>query len=60
MKSSELNKLIHQNGWIAIRQRGSHITYEKGGVRYTATFHGSKEVGIGLAAKIIKDMDLKY
>ena len=51
MKSSELNKLIHQNGWIAIKQKGSHITYEKGGVRYTATFHGSKEVGIGLAAK---------
>jgi len=59
MKSSELNKLILQNGWIAIRQRGSHVTYEKEGVRYTATFHGSKEVGTGMAAKIRKEMGLK-
>jgi len=59
MKSGELNKLILQNGWIAIRQRGSHITYEKEGIRYTATFHGSKEVGTGLASKIIKEMNLK-
>ena len=59
MKSSELNKLILQNGWIAIRQKGSHITYEQEGIRYTATFHGSKEVGKGLASKIIKEMELK-
>ena len=59
MKSSELNKLILQNGWKAIRQRGSHVTYEKDGFRYTATFHGSKEVGKGLASKIIKEMELK-
>ena len=59
MKSSELNKLILQNGWKAIRQRGSHVTYEKDGIRYTATFHGSKEVGKGLASKIIKEMELK-
>ena len=59
MKSGELNKLILQNGWKAIRQRGSHVTYEKDGIRYTATFHGSKEVGKGLASKIIKEMELK-
>ena len=59
MKSSELNKLILQNGWIAIRQRGSHVTYEKEGIRYTATFHGSKEVGKGLENKINKEMGLK-
>ena len=59
MKSSELNKLILQNGWIAIRQRGSLVAYEKEGIRYTATFHGSKEVGTGLALKIKKEMGLK-
>jgi len=59
MKSSELNKLILRNGWEPIRQRGSHIIYEKDCIRYTATFHGSKEVGTGLAAKIKKEMGLK-
>lgn len=59
MKSSELNRLILKNGWEIIRQSGSHIIYEKNGKRYTATFHGSKEVGKGLEMKIKKEMGLK-
>lgn len=59
MKSSELNKLIIKNGWKVIRQSGSHIIYEKNGINYTATFHGSKEVGKGLEMKIKKEMGLK-
>lgn len=59
MKSSELNRLILSNGWKIDRQRGSHITYSKGDKCYTATYHGSKEVPRGLAAKIIKEMGLK-
>jgi mRNA interferase HicA len=45
MKSSELNKLILKNKWKILRRGGSHIIYEKNGVHYTVTFHGSKEVG---------------
>ncbi|MCL2649494.1 MAG: type II toxin-antitoxin system HicA family toxin [Candidatus Azobacteroides sp.] len=59
MKSSELNKLILKNGWRHLRQSGSHIIYEKEGIVYTATFHGSKEVGKGLEMKIKKEMGLK-
>jgi len=59
MKSSELNKLIISNGWRIVRQRGSHVIYEKEGVRYTATYHGSKEVAKGLEMKIKKVMGLK-
>ena len=59
MKSSELNKLILKNSWTVVRQRGSHIIYEKNGIYYTATFHGSKEVGKGLEMKIRKEMGLK-
>lgn len=44
MKSSKLNRLIIRNGWKILRQSGSHIIYEKNGINYTATFHGSKEV----------------
>ena len=59
MKSSELAKLIFRNGWKAIRQNGSHIIFEKNGIHYIATFHGSKEVGKGLEMKIKKEMGLK-
>ena len=59
MKSSELNRLILKNGWKLIRQSGSHVIFEKNGIHYTATFHGSKEVGKGLEMKIKKEMGLK-
>ena len=59
MKSSELTKLILRNGWRAVRQSGSHIIFEKNGIHYIATFHGSKEVGKGLEMKIKKEMGLK-
>ncbi len=44
---------------IMCGQSGSHIIYEKNGIHYTATFHGSKEVGKGLEMKIKKEMGLK-
>lgn len=59
MKSSELHKLILQNGWKVLRQSGSHIIYEKDGLHYPVPFHGSKEVGKGLEMKIKKEMGLK-
>ena len=59
MKSSELNKLILKNGWKVVRQHGSHVIYEKNGIHYPATFHGSQEVGKGLEMKIKKEMGLK-
>jgi predicted RNA binding protein YcfA (HicA-like mRNA interferase family) len=59
MKSSELNRLILQNGWKFVSQKGSHIKFEKDGKIYVATFHGSKEIGKGLEMKIKKEMELK-
>lgn len=59
MKSSELHKLILSNGWRIVRQTGSHIVYEKNGVRYPVPFHGSKEVGTGIEKKIKREMGLK-
>jgi mRNA interferase HicA len=59
VKSSELNKLILKNGWKVVRQRGSHIIYEKDGVIYPVPFHGTKEVGKGLEKKVRKEMKLK-
>jgi len=36
---------------VAVRQVGSHVIYEKNGIRYCVPDHGSKEIGTGLATK---------
>lgn len=59
MKSSELHRLVKRNGWIEIRQTGSHVIYQKGDQIYPVPFHGAKEVGKGLELKIKKEMNLK-
>lgn len=59
MKSSELHRKVKRNGWKHIRTEGSHYIYEKNGITYPVPFHGSKEIGKGLASKIIQDMELK-
>lgn len=59
MKTGELQKIIIANGWIIVRQSGSHVIYEKDGKRYPVPFHGGKEVGKGLLKKIKKEMGLK-
>jgi predicted RNA binding protein YcfA (HicA-like mRNA interferase family) len=61
VKSSELVKLLKQDGWFIVRQSGSHMIMEhlvkKGKV--VCPFHSSQEVGKGLALKIMKDAGLK-
>nr|DAS95718.1 MAG TPA: hypothetical protein [Caudoviricetes sp.] len=59
MKSSELHRLILRNGWVAIRQAGSHVIYEKGNKTYPVPYHGSKEIYRPLELKIKREMGLK-
>ncbi|MDR1884212.1 MAG: type II toxin-antitoxin system HicA family toxin [Prevotella sp.] len=51
MEYNELHRLISRNGWIAVRQTGSRVIYEKEGRRYPVPNHGSTEVGKGLEIK---------
>ena len=60
MKSSELLRILKQDGWIEKRQKGSHIVMVhpvKTGFLIMAK-HGSAEVGTGLAKKILKQAGL--
>lgn len=61
MKYSELHRLIKKAGWNEVRHHGtSHVIYSKEGFEdVSVPFHGSKEVGTGLANKIMKAMKLK-
>ena len=58
MKSSELHRLVIQNGWELERVSGSHYIYKKGDRTYPVPYHGSKEVGKGIEKKIKKEMEL--
>jgi len=62
MKSSQLLKILKKDGWYIISQTGSHMKLEHD-VKTTGPivfpFHGSKEVGMGLENKILKQAGLK-
>ncbi len=60
MKYDELHVLVRNNGWIKIRQSGSHVIYKKGSITYPVPYHKGKEASKGLEMKIRKDMKLKY
>lgn len=66
MKSSELYRMLVADGWITIRQDGSHMTMahpdKKALTRsgnLTVPFHGSHEVNKWLAKAILKEAGLK-
>ena len=54
MKFTELHRIIRENGWRPVpdRGKGSHIVYEKDGLARTVPFHKGKEIGNNLAKKI--------
>jgi mRNA interferase HicA len=58
MKCKEFHKIVCRQGWKVIRQRGSHVIYEKDGVTVAVPDHGSKEMPEGLRQKLIKEMKL--
>jgi predicted RNA binding protein YcfA (HicA-like mRNA interferase family) len=62
MKSSELLRILKEDGWIVLRKRGSHCvmrhSFKKKG-QLVVPDHGSKEVGSGLANHILKRAGLK-
>jgi predicted RNA binding protein YcfA (HicA-like mRNA interferase family) len=58
MKYEEIHRLARKNGWVVIRQSGSHVIYRKGTKTYPVPYHQGKEIGKGLERKIRKDMHL--
>jgi predicted RNA binding protein YcfA (HicA-like mRNA interferase family) len=61
MKSGELLRLLKKDGWLVVRQTGSHIhlvhPVKEG--KIICPYHGSHEVGKGLEKKIKKDAGIK-
>ena len=61
MKCSELYRLLLNDGWYPISQKGSHVKLKhdlKSGIIIFPN-HGSQEVGKGMKRKIIKETGIK-
>ena len=61
MKCSELYRMLIQDGWFPVSQKGSLVKLkhpEKDGIVIFPN-HGSQEIGKGLLNKIIKDSGIK-
>lgn len=61
MKCDELFKLLMKNGWIEVRQNGSHKILRKEGKRRPIVFpyHRGKEIPTGTVNSILKQAGLK-
>ena len=59
MKAKQIIKILMQNGFIKVRQKGSHIRLSKENKHTTVPLHASKDIPIGLLKKIEKDTGVK-
>jgi len=57
MSGKDMQRLFEKAGWIAVRQKGSHLIMGKNGERETIPMH--KELGKGLEQKLLKRLRVK-
>jgi predicted RNA binding protein YcfA (HicA-like mRNA interferase family) len=57
MSGKEMLKLFKQNGWIELRQKGSHVIMGKNSERETIPLH--KELKKGLEQALKKRLGIK-
>jgi predicted RNA binding protein YcfA (HicA-like mRNA interferase family) len=57
IRAAELLKFLKSNGFMPLRQAGSHLTlYHQGGdVAVTVPIHKGHDLGRGLTLRILKD-----
>jgi predicted RNA binding protein YcfA (HicA-like mRNA interferase family) len=59
MKPKELVKLLEKEGFIFVRQSGSHAIYRKAGSKIIVVPIHSKDIPTGTLMSILKDAGLK-
>ncbi len=52
LSGKEMKRLFEKNGWIELRQKGSHLIMGKGNERETIPMH--RELKKGLEQKLLK------
>ncbi|MGE4287906.1 MAG: type II toxin-antitoxin system HicA family toxin [Salinivirgaceae bacterium] len=61
IKYNDLFKLLKNNGWVVVRQKGSHVIMQhpEKDLQLTVPYHAGKEVKKGLLKAILKQADIK-
>ncbi len=60
MNAKEILKILKQNGFYEVRQKGGHIMLKNSYNKMTVVpFHGKQDVKIGTLKKIEKDTGVK-
>ena len=61
MKYNELFRILEEDGWFEVRQKGSHVIMQHRvkSKQLTVPFHAGKEVKKGLLIAIFKQADIK-
>jgi predicted RNA binding protein YcfA (HicA-like mRNA interferase family) len=61
LTSEEILKVLKRQGFLAIRQRGSHVRLRhQDGRTVTVPSHSCQDVGKGLLRKILRDAELSF
>lgn len=59
ISSTKLIKILLKEGFIKVRQKGSHVRLEHSDGRKTSLpVHSGEGVGVGLLRKILRDVNL--
>ena len=59
MKPRELIKLLNKNGYVFVRQSGSHAIYKKPSKKIIVVPIHSKDIPTGTLRSILKDAEIK-
>ena len=59
LTGKDMTRLLKKNGWVKIRQNGSHQQFYKDGTTIPVPVHGNKDLPKGTEQKILKKAGLQ-
>ena len=57
ISGKEMLKKFLANGWVVLRQKGSHVVVGKGCDREVIPIHGNQDLKRGLETKLLKRLE---
>jgi predicted RNA binding protein YcfA (HicA-like mRNA interferase family) len=59
VNAKQILKILKANGWVILRQEGSHIRLGQGSARTTVLMHGTCDVSSGVLSSIERQTGIK-
>ena len=62
MRYKVIHRILTENGWIIVRQKGSHVQYKKAGESFLTTVpnQNGRDISIGVLSKLEKGTGLSF